>query len=406
MQSLNKHWQIFSSAPHRLFFFTGTVQALLTILWWFSDLSGRFTDFDLPINWVIPATDAHAFLMIYGFFAFFVFGFLMTTYPRWMQGEEVDKRLYVPAFYLLSGGMLLFYIGLISNTFILTLALVIFLIGWTVGLYALLQVYLRAKHPDKRHATITTVMLIIAWVMIAGFISGHFEMVRLAKIGGIWLFLLPLFFAVSHRMIPFFSANVLPNYDIIRPYRALSLVLLLAIIHAIMEMFSLYAWLWLVDFPMAIVGFYLTIKWQSFRSLAHPLLAMLHISFVWFGIAMLLYTLQSLYLCLTGEFILFKAPLHALVIGYFSSMLLAMITRVTLGHSGRPMVVDMVSWALFLAFQYVTILRIAADIPGISFIFSGWLYLSAGLLWLLCFGVWIYKYTPIYLKPRADGRSG
>lgn len=406
MQRLRERWQMFSSAPHRLFFFVGAIQALLTVLWWLSELSGRFTAFGFSGNWVIPAVDAHVFLMIYGFFAFFIFGFLMTTYPRWMQGDEVDKRLYIPAFLLLSGGILLFYIGLASSFLLLTLALIIFLTGWTVGLYALLQVYLRARHPDKRHATITTVMLILGWLMIAGFISGQFELVRLAKTGGVWLFLLPLFFAVSHRMIPFFTANVLPNYDIIRPYRALSLVLLFAIVHAIMEMCNLAAWLWLVDLPMAITGFYLLVKWQSIRSLAHPLLAMLHISFAWFGIAMLLYTLQSVYLCLSGEYILLRAPVHALVIGYFSSMLLAMITRVTLGHSGRPLVIDMTSWALFLCFQCVTIIRVVADFPGLSFLLAGRLYLLAGLLWLLCFGVWSYKYVPIYLKPRTNGRAG
>ncbi|WP_438970367.1 NnrS family protein [Methylophaga sp.] len=406
MPSLLSRWQTFSAAPHRLFFFAGAVQALLIMAWWLIDLLGRYTQLYSPINWSVSPVDAHAFLMIYGFFSFFIFGFLMTTYPRWMHGEEVDKRLYSLAFVLLSSAILLFYIGLFTQLYIVELALLLFLIGWGSGLYALLRVYLRAKHPDKRHATITTVMLILAWLMIMGFATGQFELLQLAKIGGIWLFLLPLFFAVSHRMIPFFSANVIPNYELIRPYWVLSWLLSLTLAHTVLEIMQWYEWLWLVDLPMAMMGLYLTIKWQLLKSLSTPLLAMVHISFTWFGIAMLLYSVQSAYLAITGDFILFKAPLHALVIGYFSSMLLAMATRVTLGHSGKALAADKLSWAVFLIFQLVAVIRVLADFPGIDFVISNKLYLLAAVLWLLCFSIWGGKHLPIYLRPRQDGRPG
>jgi uncharacterized protein involved in response to NO len=76
---------------------------------------------------------------------------------------------------------------------------------------------------------------------------------------------------------------------------------------------------------------------------------MLHIGFAWFGLAMALYTLQSLTLCFTGQWLLAKAPLHALSIGYFSAVLMAMSTRVTLGHSGRLLKADSLTWGVFLA---------------------------------------------------------
>lgn len=406
MQSLINRWHIFSAAPHRLFFFAGALQAVLTILWWLTDLAGRYGGWYAPINWTLSPVDAHAFLMIYGFFAFFIFGFLMTTYPRWMQGEEVSKPLYQLTFILMSSGILLFYIGLISYLAVLRLALLVFLAGWGVGLYALLRVYLRTRHPDKRHATITTVLLILGWLLIAGFSSGQSDLVQLAKIGGIWLFLLPLFFAVSHRMIPFFSANVISGYDMYRPYRALSWVMGLTLLHAGLELWQYYEWLWLADLPMAAIGVFLSYKWQLRKSLATPLLAMVHISFAWFGIAMLLYSVQSLTLLIGDSYILLRAPLHALVIGYFSAMLLAMATRVTLGHSGRNLAADSSSWLLFLIFQLVAIIRIVADVPGMNFQLSSQLYTLAAAVWLLCFGFWLKKYLPIYLQARQDGRPG
>jgi uncharacterized protein involved in response to NO len=402
----HKNWATFSSAPHRMFFFAGIMQSLLTLAWWMADLGGRYGDFYTPIAWSIPPADAHAFMMIYGFFPLFIFGFLMTTYPRWMNGEEVKRRHYVAAFLLLITGIMLFYIGLIVGKPLLMLALVVYLIGWAVGLYALLGVYVRAKNPDKRHAAITSVVLVVGWLLIAAFASNEVHLITLAKVGSIWLLLLPIFFTVSHRMIPFFSANVIPGYKVVRPGWALALVPAGALIHAILELNGLPQWTWLVDLPMAACAIYLTLVWQLRASLATPILAVLHIGFAWLGIAFLLYAGQSLVLLATDQLVLAKAPLHALTVGYFSSMLLAMVTRVTLGHSGRALEIDRTTWGIFLVFQLAPILRIAAELPGLGFTLRGHLQLCSGIIWLACFGLWSCKYVSIYWKPRPDGRQG
>ncbi len=396
MKNLHQSWQAFSSAPHRMFFFGGGVQSVLIIIWWLADLAGRYGGLYAPISWTIPPTDAHAFLMIYGLFPFFIFGFLMTTFPRWMNGEEVERRAYVPAFLLLASGSLLFYVGLIYSAAVLKMALILFLAGWGMGLYALLRVYLRAKHPDKRHAAITSVVLGFGWLLLAGFVSNEVHLVAIAKVGGIWLILLPVFFAVSHRMIPFFSANAIPQYKIVRPDWVLALIPSFALIHGILELTHLQAWTWLVDLPMAISAIYLSRAWRLRASLSIPILGMLHIGFAWLGIALLLYTIQSLALLLTGQLILAKAPLHALTIGYFASILIAMATRVTLGHSGRMLKADRLTWGMFLAFQAVAALRIISELPGLDFTARSHLYLCAAAVWLACFGIWTYKYAPIY----------
>jgi uncharacterized protein involved in response to NO len=203
MMNFHKQWNTFSSAPHRMFFFGGVVQSIMTLTWWLTDPGGRYGGLYAPISWAISPTDTHAFLMIYSFIPFFIFGFLMTTYPRWMSGKEIERRTYAPAFLLLATGSLLFYAGLIANFILLKIALMLFLAGWGLGLYALLNVYLQAKHPDKRHAAITSVALATGWLLVAGFTSDETHLIASAKVGGIWLVLLPVFFAVSHRMIPF-----------------------------------------------------------------------------------------------------------------------------------------------------------------------------------------------------------
>jgi uncharacterized protein involved in response to NO len=404
--NLSAPWKAFSAAPHRMFFFGGVMQSMLTLLWWLIDLGGRYGGLYTPVAWVLSPTDTHAWLMIYGFFPFFVFGFLMTTYPRWMNGEEVERKAYVPAFLLLSAGGLVFYVGLVIDVLLVKIALTLFLAGWGMGLYGLLRVYIRAKHPDKRHASITSAVLTLGWMLMVGFTFGSAIFIELAKVGGIWVVLLPVFFAVSHRMIPFFSANVIVGYQVVRPGWALILVPVGALLHAVLELAGMLPWLWLADLPMAAGAICLTYAWRLHKSLAVPILGMLHIGFAWLGIALLLFSAQSLVLLTTGQWLLAKAPLHALTIGYFTSMLLAMATRVTLGHSGRLLAADRLTWGVFLAFQLVVVLRIVSELPGLRPETHNLLYLGAAAAWLVCFGIWSWKYAPIYWKPRPDGRPG
>jgi uncharacterized protein involved in response to NO len=156
---------------------------------------------------------------------------------------------------------------------------------------------------------------------------------------------------------------------------------------------------------MAGTALYLTWAWRLRASFAQPILAMLHIGFAWLGVALLWSAVQSLAL-LDGYAVLGRAPLHALTIGYFGGMVLAMITRVTLGHSGRMLVVEKAVWIMFLLFQMTALLRMAGDFPGVAFGLRGWLYLAAALLWLACFAFWCRRYLPIYWRPREDGQPG
>jgi uncharacterized protein involved in response to NO len=96
------------------------------------------------------------------------------------------------------------------------------------------------------------------------------------------------------------------------------------------------------------------------------------------------------------------APTHALALGFAASLLVAMVTRVTHGHSGRPLAMVPLAWLAFAAVQLAAGLRIVAAIkgePGVLLV-SGALALAAGLL------PWLIRNALIYLRPRLDGRDG
>ena len=105
---------------------------------------------------------------------------------------------------------------------------------------------------------------------------------------------------------------------------------------------------------------------------------------------------------LTGVFELGRAPAHALFVGFFGSLLIAMVTRVTQGHSGRMLVMPKAAWWAFIVIQLVALLRIGAELSRDPW---GWMTISA-IGWLVALGPWILHIGRIYLSPRADGKPG
>ena len=396
-----------SAAPHRSLFLAGTLQGVLTVLWWLFDLSGRYGIAGSITVWGIAPTWAHAFLMVYGFFPFFIFGFLFTTYPNWMNGDKVKSREYLTTCALMAAGVVLFYVGLLTHKVIIIAGVELMLIGWGVAAYVLFRILLTTPAQDKRHARVTSAALLMGLLggmaYLLWLVTDSSVILDFARHAGIWFFLLPIVLTVSHRMIPFFSSRVLDNYEMVRPFWMLWLMLVCIVAHGSLSWLELTAYLWIVDFTLAICALYLSYRWQLQRSFQVSLLAVLHISFAWFGAAMVLYAVQSLIYFASGNLLFGLAPLHALGIGFFSGMILAMASRVTLGHSGRPLELDRFTWLLFLGFQATAAIRILSDIVPVI---GPMLYVLAALVWLACFGLWAGKFAPIYWRQRVDGKAG
>ncbi|MDV6343503.1 NnrS family protein [Nitrosomonas sp. Is37] len=405
-------WHHLSAAPHRSLFLVGALQGVLTLLWWTLDLMGRYGVIgNAPVLSLAPIW-AHAFLMVYGFFPFFIFGFLFTTFPNWMNGEKIKPRHYLATCMFMAGGVALFYAGLYLGKPILVAGIAVMLTGWGIAIMALLRVLLQTQAQDKRHAQVASVAFIFGWLGVAAYLVWLLTDLSLfldfSRQAGIWFFLLPILLTVSHRMIPFFSSRVLENYVIVRPYALLWLMLACSAGHGLLQLMGMPQYVWWVDLPLAGCALYLSWAWGLLRSFSVSLLAVLHISFAWLTIAMLLFAAQSLMMWLNvGERIWFGlAPLHALVIGYFASMVLGMASRVTIGHSGRPLVLDHFTWLLFLGFQATALLRMLPDIiPAVSAL-APMLYLLAAAVWLICFTLWAARFAPTYWRPRVDDKPG
>jgi len=406
----SRFWETFTAAPHRMMFFAGAIQLVLPLLIWSIELIGRYTELWEPLDTIIPATWVHGFIMLYGVFIFFIFGFLMTVYPRWMNGTEIQKDSYIGTFICLSAGMLIFETGIFFNLSIAIFGLITFLLGWILGGWALYKVFRDAPATNKHYEIIINIVMITGWLSAASFLvyllTGNWLYQAFSLKAGIWLFLLPLLFTVGHRMIPFFSSNIVTDYRIFNPRWTLHVMLACSSGHLLLDSLHFNQWLFLTDLPLAFVALLHSFKWRFTDSFNDRLVAVLHMAFLWLGIGMILFSLQSIYLFFTNELILNKAPIHALTIGFFTSLLIAMASRVSLGHSGRMLILDNTTWTLFLGLQLAAITRILADsnlensLAGISF------NVFASLIWILCLSTWVIRFAPYYLTRRADGRTG
>jgi uncharacterized protein involved in response to NO len=202
-------------------------------------------------------------------------------------------------------------------------------------------------------------------------------------------------------MFPFFASNVVPGYRPWRSLSALALFWVLSLLHLALELVHGYAWLWLADLPMlALSGTWLFRNWP--RGSAPALLRVLFLGFAWLPVAMALYFIQSLWFEFNGNFILGRAPAHALFIGFFGSLLVAMVTRVTQGHSGRPLQLGRVAGVAFVMMQLVAVVRIVAEISDDPLL---WQFIAA-FGWLIAFAPWVLRSGWIYLTPRQDGHPG
>ena len=259
------------------------------------------------------------------------------------------------------------------------------------------RVIAHSAHPGKGHffiaVAVITCGLCAEITFAAAALTASPTYNAIARSAGLWLFLLPTFLPISHRVIPLFTRMAVPGTPLYQPLWMLPLMTVACLAHFLLEVAGLARWLWLADLPLLAIALLLVLRWQSWRHLGDPAVGMLHLSFAWLPLALALHVAQGLGVPLG------QAPLHALVAGYFGSTVLAMSARISLVHAGRsPAYPPRLATAL-LAYQAVPVLRLAAELPGLA-AWAGALHIAAALLWVACWLLWCREVLPLLV--RAD----
>ena len=138
--------------------------------------------------------------------------------------------------------------------------------------------------------------------------------------------------------------------------------------------------------------------WRSWRTLATPLVWILHAAYAWIVVYLALRALSAAGL-VGGSF-----AIHALTVGAIGGLTLGMMTRTARGHTARPLVADRVELTMFLLVQAAAVVRVFGGMA------SSGSYLASvqfsGLLWAAAFGLFAARYWPILTRSRLDGKPG
>jgi uncharacterized protein involved in response to NO len=392
------------AAPHRAMFFTGAALLVAGMCWWLWALLATWHGWPFAAQ-ALPAGWMHGFFMQYATLAPFIMGFLLTVFPRWMNVQVIARRSYAAVFLLMLAGAALVLAAACGAGGLLPIGLTSMLLGWLTALWLLGDRLRRHGYRDvwakSAWCSLAFGALGLAMVLSAS-LGAPLTWVSTANRIGTFAFLLPMYFTVAHRMVPFFSGNVIPGYRVVRPTWSLLALWGLSLGHLALELGGLAAWRWLADAPMAALLLWQWLAWQPWKAGRPGLLLVLYIALAWLPVAFLLYAIDSAHVLASGGASRALAPLHALTIGFFSAMLVAMVTRVTHGHSGRSLSMGPIPWLAFAGMQLVALIRVTGEYTSQPW---PW-YIAAAALWLLALLPWVLRSLWIYLTPRRDGAPG
>ncbi|WP_353233837.1 NnrS family protein [Diaphorobacter ruginosibacter] len=406
-----------AQAPHRISFFLAMVVLIASGIWWALVQLDRSTGAAL-LPYGMPPMLGHSIVMCFGFFPLFFAGFLFTAGPKWLHVEPPNMSAILPPLLMQAFGWLLWLVGAMSFQSIAMVALGIAWLGFTWMCAIYWGLVRRSRMEDRIHAKAIAVACAVGCVSLAaaglGLLTGRIDITRAFVLTAVWGFVGVVYIVVAHRMIPFFTSSALPFIDVWRPFWVLWLLLAAMAVRVADAWISTYllsgslhtAWSIVCGSFELVAGgmlMWLAYRWGLVQSLKNHLLAMLHIGFSWIGIAFVIaggVKWISLFMPVSGWEL---AALHAFTMGALGSLLLAMVTRVSCGHSGRMLHADSVVWGLFCLLQATVVMRVAAALGGGL---GAWLLSGAALLWVVIVAIWGGRLCSWYGKPRADGRPG
>lgn len=405
-------------APHRLGFFLAVSVLTGAGLWWALVQLDRVSPL-LGLSYTLSPSLVHGAVMTFGFLPLFFSGFLFTAGPKWLGVQPLEPRRIMTPLLLQAGGWLLWLIGahLHGPTALGGLLLACAGLIWVTALFwGLIR---RSRAEDQVHARTVGAACAVGCLSLAGLglslLLGAPSLALAWVLTGLWGFIAMVYVSVAHRMIPFFTSSAVPMVESWRPFWVLWFMLTVAVFEAAAVWVEVRGPLqdgagtvWtatrgVAELAAGGVLIWLAVVWGLVQSLKNRLLAMLHIGFLWFGLSLVLGGASQLLGLALHTPVLVLGSLHALTMGCLGSLMLAMVTRVSCGHSGRALVADNITWSLFWLLQAATLVRLGAAAQSA---FAAWLLLAAALLWTMATTAWGVRLGNWYGRPRADGRPG
>ena len=349
---------VFSIAFRPFFLLAAVWGALAMPVWLTAYVHGYAPRADLP------AMFWHAHEMVYGFGFAAVAGFLLTAIPNWTGRLPVRGTG-------LAALVLLWLAGRVALLLSAAFAWVDVAFG-----VALMAVVARELIAGRNWRNLP--MLVALALLVAGNVLFHLGIDPTCRLGIATL--LMLIALVGGRIVPSFTRNWLAKQRAVRmpaPEGVLDRIALL------ITLVALGAWvLDVANWPAVIAGAALGLRlarWRGLATVREPLLVILHIGYAWLALGLVLIGLE----------VQPQAALHALTAGAIGTMTLAVMTRASLGHTGRPLSADGPTLAIYGLVTFAALTRVLSPFAGAHAVL---VTSFAGLAWTAAFATFAIHY--------------
>jgi len=384
----------------RPLFLGGILFSVIAIAWWVNYWlnlgiidSNNWAPYGGAIWW-------HGHEMLFGFGVAIVTGFLLTAVKTWTGVVGLSGKLLASLVFIWIAGRVLIAFASGFYPWIIVAVDVSFLV-----FSALAMAYPVFKAKQWRNLMFIPILLLLASLNGLSHWSIQSDNALLASQSHhatIMLFVL-IISILGGRVIPFFTANAtstvrLSNILFLEIVAIASILLLVVV--ALFGFQQIDKNILLAVSSVAIISNgWRFLRWGIQYTFKTPLLWSLHISFMFILVGFILLALFSL-----GYVHSVSIVLHSFTVGTIGGMILAMISRVTLGHTGRPLKEPKL---MKVAFALIIISALARTAMPIWFpnLFNQSIAIAGGF-WIVSFGLYLYFYAPMLLTTRSDGRPG
>jgi uncharacterized protein involved in response to NO len=364
---------------------------------WLAEMGGIFSMLSVfpPLTW-------HAHEMLFGFTVAAIAGFLLTAIPNWTGRLPLHGRPLLVLVLLWLGGRLAVATSAVIG-------------AWTAAaidlafLGVMLFVVTREIVAGKNWRNLP--MLAAIGALLAANVLMHCETLDLGIVGTAgaagWRLAIAvatlLIALVGGRIVPSFTRNWLAKrpgggmpaafarFDqITLAITATALVCWIALpgTGAVSALLAI----------AAVLNLARLCRWRGYRTVSDPLVWILHLGYAWVGFGLGLLALAQF-----PELLPESAAVHGLTAGAIGTMTLAVMTRAIRGHTGRPLIADPGTVAVYVLVTVSALSRITASLwPGL---YDSLLWV-AGAAWIGAFSGFLLLYGPMLLAPRIDGKPG